>query len=168
MPLLLKIADAIGALTLWTGRFATAVLLLLIALVFYNVIGRYIVGGSPIWLQEMEWHLMAPAMLLGITLLMKEAGHVRVDMLYGRMPKRMQHFVDILSMIAGTVIAVLFVKYFYGFIESAWVVREGSADPGGMPGRYLLKASLAVCFVLLALQCCANALRHAHDFLAAR
>lgn len=161
MTIALKIADVIDAITRAAGRLAAVLLLLLIALVFFNVFGRYVVGGSSVWMQELEWHLMAPIALLGITVLMLEGGHVRVDMVFERLSPRTQSALDLFSMICGAVMAGLFIKYSSGFVESAWQVREGSPDPGGLPMRYVLKAMLPVCFALFGLQCCANAIRHA-------
>lgn len=168
MTTLLKFADGVGLLTLWAGRLATALVLFLIALVFYNAVGRYIVGGSPIWQQELEWHLMVPAMLIGIAVLIRDRGHVRVDILYNKLPEKTRHLLDALSMLVSAGIALLFIKYSQGFLESSWSVLEGSPDPGGIPGRYLLKSLLPVCFGLLALQCLANAILHLSDFLNAK
>ena len=129
----LAVADAIDMVTRIAGRIAAALLLALIALVFFNVFGRYVVGASPVWAQELEWHVMAPIALLGVTVLLLEGGHVRVDMLYDKLPGRAQHMLDLVSMLIGAVIAVLFIKYSYGFVDSAWSIREGSPDPGGLP-----------------------------------
>jgi len=157
----LAFADGIDRITKWAARLAAALLLALVALVFFNVFGRYVVGASPIWAQELEWHVMAPIALLGITVLMLERGHVRVDMLYDKLPVRARHALDLFSMLVGAVIAVLFIKYSAGFVESSWSLREGSPDPGGLPGRYVVKAMIPVCFGLFGLQCLANAVRHA-------
>src|SRR6056297_2317683 len=157
----LAFADGIDWITKWAARLAAALLLALVALVFFNVFGRYVVGASPVWAQELEWHVMAPIALLGITVLMLERGHVRVDMLYDRLPVRVQHGLDLFSMLVGAVIAVLFIKYSSGFVESSWSLREGSPDPGGLPARYVVKAMFPVCFGLFGLQCLANAVRHA-------
>jgi TRAP-type mannitol/chloroaromatic compound transport system permease small subunit len=157
----LAVADAIDMVTRMAGRIAAALLLVLIALVFFNVFGRYVIGASPVWAQELEWHVMAPIALLGITVLLLEGGHVRVDMLYDRLPERAQHGLDLVSMLIGAVIALLFIKYAYGFVDSAWSIREGSPDPGGLPARYVVKGMIPVAFGLFAAQCLANALRHA-------
>ncbi|MEM8958061.1 MAG: TRAP transporter small permease subunit [Pseudomonadota bacterium] len=156
----LRFADAVDRITFWASRLAAALLLALIALVFFNVFGRYVIGGSPVWAQELEWHLMAPIALLGITVLMLEGGHVRVDMIYDKLSVRAQHSLDLFSMLAGVVISVLFIKYSWGFVESAWTIREGSPDPGGLPARYVVKAMIPVGFALFGLQCLANAIRH--------
>lgn len=157
----LALADAVDRLTRAASHLATALLLLLIGLVFFNVFGRYVVGASPVWAQELEWHLMAPIALLGITVLMLERGHVRVDMLYERLPVRAQHMLDMVSMLCGAAMAILFIKYSVGFVESAWSIHEGSPDPGGLPARYAVKALIPVAFGLFSLQCLANAVRHA-------
>ncbi|MEL6205520.1 MAG: TRAP transporter small permease subunit [Pseudomonadota bacterium] len=161
MTTALRIAELIDAITKAAGRLAAALLLLLIALVFFNVFGRYIVGASPVWMQELEWHVMAPIALLGITVLMLERGHVRVDMVYDKLGPRAQHALDLFSMICGAIIAVLFIKYSQGFVDSAWSIREGSPDPGGLPARYVVKAMIPVAFALFGMQCIANAIRHA-------
>ncbi|MGI9503275.1 MAG: TRAP transporter small permease subunit [Geminicoccaceae bacterium] len=161
MKAALKLADRIDTLTRAAGKLATAVLLVLIVLIGWNVAGRYLVGGGSVALQELEWHLLAPIALLGITLLVLEKGHVRVDMVYNRLSVRAREWLDLIAMIAGVIIALLFIKYSAGFVESAWSLREGSADPGGLPGRYALKALIPIGFALFALQCLANAIRHA-------
>ncbi|MEL6837808.1 MAG: TRAP transporter small permease subunit [Pseudomonadota bacterium] len=157
----LAFADFVDRMTRAVSHLAALLLLILISLVFFNVFGRYVVGASPVWAQELEWHLMAPIALLGITVLMLEKGHVRVDMLFERLPQRAQHMLDMFSMLCGAAIAVLFIKYSAGFVESAWSIREGSPDPGGLPARYLVKGMIPVAFGLFALQCMANAIRHA-------
>ncbi|MGZ2259654.1 TRAP transporter small permease subunit [Roseobacter sp. A03A-229] len=157
----LAFADFIDRITKAASHLAAALLLVLIALIFFNVFGRYAVGASPVWAQELEWHLMAPVALLGITVLMLEKGHVRVDMLFERLSPRTQHMLDMVSMLCGAIMAVLFIKYSAGFVESAWSIREGSPDPGGLPARYVVKVMIPVAFGLFALQCLANAVRHA-------
>jgi TRAP-type mannitol/chloroaromatic compound transport system permease small subunit len=161
MDAALRLADVIDKVTRVAGKLAAALLLVLVALVFFNVFGRYVIGSSPVWAQELEWHIMAPIALLGITVLMLEKGHVRVDMLYDKLSWRAQQGLDLFSMTCGIVIAVLFIKYSSGFVDSAWSIREGSPDPGGLPARYVVKAMLPVAFALFALQCLANAIRHA-------
>lgn len=162
MDYALKLADRIDWLTKGASRLAAALLLALVALVFFNVFGRYVIGTSPIWAQELEWHLMAPIALLGITVLMLENGHVRVDMVYDRLPAVWQTALDLFSMICGVIIACLFIKYSWGFVDNSWSLREGSPDPGGLPARYIVKGMLPVAFALFALQCAANAIRYAN------
>lgn len=156
----LRFADGIDRLTEFLGRLAAVILLGMIALVAFNVIGRYVIGTAPVWMQELEWHLLSPIALLGIVVLMKEGGHVRVDMLYERLSPRLRAGIDLISMICGVAVACLLIKYSLGYVDSSYSIREGSPDPGGLPARWLLKSCLLAGFALLALQCLANALRH--------
>lgn len=161
MTRMLAVARAIDTLTLWAGRLAVALLLALVALVGWNVVARYAIGESPVALQELEWHLLVPVALLGVVVGLREGGHVRVDMLYDRLPGRVRTALDLASMLVGVVVGCLFVRYSIGFVDSAWSIGEGSPDPGGLPARWALKGLLPLGFALMALQCLANAIRHA-------
>lgn len=161
MNALLKFADAVDAFVTAAGKLAAALLLAMVALVAWNVIGRYFIGGASVALQELEWHLLAPVALLGISSLMLENGHVRVDMAYEKFSPKMQRILDLFSMLIGVAVAILFIKYSVGFVGSSYSLSEGSPDPGGLPMRYALKALIPVCFAIFGLQCLAHAIRHA-------
>lgn len=160
MALLLKLADAIDAVVRTLTKLAIVLVLVLVALVAWNVISRYALGFTPVWAQELEWHLLAPIALIGIASLMQERGHVRVDMLYERMGPRTREALDLVSMLVGVVIAILIIRYSIGFVDSAYSLREGSPDPGGLPYRYALKALIPFGFFVFGLQCLAHAIRH--------
>ncbi len=155
----LRFADFIDAMTRIISQIAAALLLGLVGLIFFNVTGRYVFGNAPIWMQELEWHLLVPVAMLGVVVLMLEKGHVRVDMLYEKMSLRLKHWIDFISMVLGGIIAVLLIKYSYGFVDNSFSLLEGSPDPGGLPGRWVLKGFLPFAFALLALQCTANGIR---------
>lgn len=161
MNALLKFADSVDALVRAVGKLAAALLLAMVALVAWNVIGRYFIGGASVALQELEWHLLAPVALLGISSLMLENGHVRVDMAYEKFSPKVQRILDLFSMLVGVVVAILIIKYSWGFVQSSYSIAEGSPDPGGLPMRYALKALIPVCFLIFGLQCLAHAIRHA-------
>jgi len=162
---LLRVAGAIDALTVWAGRFGALLVLAVVGLVAWNTLGRYVGGAGSVALQELEWHLLAPLALIGVASLMRESGHVRVDMVYERLGPRAQAAIDLGSMLVGCAVALLLIRYSTGFVTSAWSIDEGSPDPGGLPARWALKAMLPAGFALLALQCLANAIRAAQALL---
>ena len=155
----LKFADFVDGITRIFSKIASVLLLALIALVFSNVAGRYVFGNPPIWMQELEWHLLVPISLLGIIVLLLENGHVRVDMIYERVSPKAKCWIDLISMSCGAAVALLFIKYSYGFVNNSFSVFEGSPDPGGLSGRWVLKGFIPVAFLFVALQCLANAVR---------
>jgi len=162
MTAALRFADFVDAMTRLLSHIASFLLLALVALIFCNVAGRYVIGNAPVWMQELEWHLLVPVAMLGIIVLMLEKGHVRVDMFYDKMSPKAREWIDFISMLLGACVALLLIKYSTGFVENAFSLLEGSPDPGGLPGRWALKGFLPVAFALLALQCVANAVRSLH------
>lgn len=158
---MLALADRLEAFVRATGLIAAVATLLMILAITANVVARYALHTGAVWLQELEWHLLAPIALFGVAYALATGDHVRVDMLYERFPPRVRTILDLVSALVGLVVCILFVKFSLPFVERAWVLGEGSPDPGGLPARWALKALLPIGFVVLALQFLAMALRHA-------
>jgi TRAP-type mannitol/chloroaromatic compound transport system permease small subunit len=164
---LLRLADALEAVTDLIGRAAAWVTLLLVLLVTFNVASRYLFSWGTVWLQEAEWHLLAVIALFGITYTLRHGEHVRVDMLYERMTPRGQHLVDCVSALVLIAVALLAIRFSLNYVGQSWRIGEVSADPGGIPARYALKALIPIGFAVMILQAIVLALRHGALFLAA-
>jgi len=164
---LLRLADALEAVTDLIGRAAAWVTLLLVLLVTFNVASRYLFSWGTVWLQEAEWHLLAVIALFGITYTLRHGEHVRVDMLYERMTPRGQHLVDCVSALVLVAVALLAIRFSLNYVGQSWRIGEVSADPGGIPARYALKALIPIGFAVMILQAIVLALRHGALFLAA-
>ena len=109
----------------------------------------------------MEWHIFALIFLIGAAYTLKEDGHVRVDVFYSHMNPRNKAIVDLLGCVIFLIpFSILVIWTSIKFVEMSWVIREVSPDPGGLPARYLLKASITAGFVLVLLQGVAMALRN--------
>jgi TRAP-type mannitol/chloroaromatic compound transport system permease small subunit len=140
------------------GRAVSWLALVIVALMSVNVILRYLFSMGSVWAQELEWHLLVPLILFGTSYALRHGEHVRVDILYGRFTPRAKHAVDVVSALLAIAISALFIWYSLHYVEQAYVIDEGSPDPGGIPHRYLLKALIPIGFVLLLLQSLASAL----------
>ncbi|MEO1089092.1 MAG: TRAP transporter small permease subunit [Pseudomonadota bacterium] len=158
---MLELAARLEAVVRWVGRIAALAVLLLVVVVTCNVVGRYAFSAGTVWLQELEWHLLAPIALFGVSYALATGDHVRVDMLYERFPARLRCAIDLGAALVGIVVCLLFIKFSYGFVERSFVLQEGSPDPGGLPGRWVLKALVPLGFALLVVQFVALALRNA-------
>lgn len=164
---LLRLADALEAVTDLIGRAAAWVTLLLVLLVTFNVASRYLFSWGTVWLQEAEWHLLAVIALFGITYTLRHGEHVRVDMLYERMTPRGKHLVDCVSALVLIAVALLAIRFSLNYVGQSWRIGEMSPDPGGIPARYALKALIPAGFAVLIVQASALALRHGVLFVAA-
>ncbi len=77
-----QIANVIDSFTEKTGKFISWISLLLVAVIGYDVIMRYLFNSSSAAAFETEWHLFAALFLLGMAYTLKHDKHVRVDVFY--------------------------------------------------------------------------------------
>ena len=131
----------------------------MIALVATNVLLRYSMSLGSVWAQELEWHLLAAVVLLGMSYAQQRGEPVRVDVFYAAYGPRMKFAVDMLSHALSLLIALAFIRLSWGYVGQAWAVDEASPDPGGIPMRWLIKAMLPLGFGLLFLQALGALLR---------
>ena len=118
--------------------------------IFYDVFMRYVFKNGSIAMQEMEWHLFAVIMMLGITYALKEDSHVRVDVFYARFKPETKAIINIIGTIIFILpIALLIVTGSLGFVQEAYVTNEISMDPGGLTHRWIIKALIPLSFFLL-------------------
>lgn len=152
----------------WVGRCTSWLALVIVALMSVNVVLRYLFSIGSVWSQELEWHLLVPLILFGCTYAMRHGEHVRVDIIYGGFSEKNKGLVDLLSALLMVAIAALFIWYSLHYVQQAYVIDEGSPDPGGIPHRYLLKGLLPVGFALLLVQALASALASAEKLRSPR
>ena len=136
--------DAIGQATLYLT-------LAMIGLVATNVLLRYTLSLGSVWSQELEWHLLATVILLGMSYALQRGDNVRVDLFYADFKPRTKFVVNFVSGLLQLAIALLFIKLSLGYVGQAWAIDETSPDPGGIPFRWAIKGLIPVGFGLLAL-----------------
>jgi TRAP-type mannitol/chloroaromatic compound transport system permease small subunit len=161
-----KIADAIDDFIDRIGR-ATSWLALILALVMgANVLLRYGFSLGWIWTQELEWHILVPLTLIGMSYALRHGEHVRVDVLFAKFSERNKNLVDVIAALISMALCLLIIKLSIPYIAQSWSVGEGSSNPGGIDARYLIKAIIPLGFALLFLQSLAQGIRSALQFRA--
>jgi TRAP-type mannitol/chloroaromatic compound transport system permease small subunit len=138
------------------GRGAAWLTLAIVALMATDVLLRYAFSIGSVWAQELEWHLLAPLVLAGMTYALQKGDHVRVDIFYAKYPPRTQALVDAFSALLAVAFALLVIRYSLRFVAQSYAVNEISPDPGGLTHRWLLKALIPAGFALFALQAAAQ------------
>lgn len=144
--------DRVGALTAWIA-------LAMIGLVATNVILRYSLSLGSVWAQELEWHLLAALILLGMSHALQRGDNVRVDVFYARFSPATRRLIDGVSALLLITVSLLFIQLSLGYVEQARSIGEASPDPGGIPYRWLVKALIPLGYGLLVLQQLAHLLR---------
>lgn len=160
MQAIVLFVSAVGRLNAFVGKVFSWLALLAVLLCFAVVVQRYVFSTTQLWLQDLYvWLNGAMFMAVaGYTLLID--GHVRVDILYRPAAPRRKAIMDLIGVLLF-LLPYCAVVWLWGFeyVQRAWMLHEGSANPGGMPGLYILKTFILVFVVLVGLQGIAMALR---------
>ncbi len=137
----------------YLGYFTAFILLILVLLVVYDALARYLFSTGSIALQELEWHLFDVIILFGIAYTLKENAHVRVDIFYASFSAKTKTIIDIISSLFF-ILPFSFLIIYIGidFVNLSFVQNETSSNPGGLEYRYLVKALLPLSFIFLSLQ----------------
>ena len=153
MKLLRHICTWIDAINDHVGRFVAWTTLLLVMVTFVDVVMRYFFNTSYVFTQELEWHVFAFIFLMGAGYTLKNDGHVRVEVFYGKLSGKGRAWTNLIGVIFFLIPSCfMFIKTSIPFVVKSFEIMEGSPDPGGIPFRFLLKSCIPVGYTLLLLQ----------------
>ncbi len=150
MSRLVRLLDSVNELIGSSIAWLTFIMMLATCLV---VTLRYIFNVGSIALQESVMYMHGMVFMLGIGYTLKHQGHVRVDIFYEKFSTRTKAIVDLL----GTVVFLLPLGIFFllgslNYVSFSWSLFESSAQPGGLPGIFLLKTLIPLMAALLIIQ----------------
>jgi TRAP-type mannitol/chloroaromatic compound transport system permease small subunit len=137
----------------FAGFLAVSALVVLVLLVAYDALSRYLFSSGSIALQELEWHLFDIVIMLAIAYTLKVNSHVRVDIFYENYSKKSRAWINLMAQILF-IIPFSFLILYVGseFVMLSFSQMEGSTDPGGLPYRFIVKSLMPLAFLLLILQ----------------
>lgn len=138
----------------WVGSvIVTSAVFLFILVIFSNVIMRYVFNISFVFMAELEWHIFSFIFLLGAGFTLLHDGHVRVDIFYSQMDRKKQAWINFLGVIFFLIPSCyLVLTTTIPWVIVAYKIGEVSIDPGGIPARFLLKATLPIGYFLMLIQ----------------
>ena len=122
------------------GKFFSSFLPIIVFLVIYVVISRYLFGVGRADLQELALYLHALVFLGCAGWALAEEEHVRVDIFYKDKSDSYKRTINTLGLVFF-VLPVVFIISFYSidFIKLSWLLKESSTEPGGLKTVYLHK-----------------------------
>jgi len=88
----LSVIDLING---WTGRIVGHLLILMMFIVTFEVVMRYIFNRPTLWAMEMNQYLFCILIALGGGHVLLNRGHINVDILYGRFGERTRAIFDL-------------------------------------------------------------------------
>jgi TRAP-type mannitol/chloroaromatic compound transport system permease small subunit len=149
---LLRLSRLVDAANDRIGKVMYWAILLSVVVSAANATVRYSLNiGSNAWL-ELQWYLFSAVFLMcaGYTLLRNE--HIRVDIIFGRLPERVQAWIDIVGGVLCLLpMAIIIMVLAWPVFVESYEINEWSQNAGGLL-RWPVKLLLPVAFLLLTLQ----------------
>lgn len=100
--------------------FSVAGLLVIVAIVFYQVFGRYVLNSSPTWAENLALVLVLYVTLIAAAVGVRDAGHIGMESLLVLLPERMRNRVELL--IHGLILIFGLAMAYNGWVlgKSVW------------------------------------------------
>jgi TRAP-type mannitol/chloroaromatic compound transport system permease small subunit len=137
----------------WFGRTMAWLTLLMVVTMFVTVLLRYALNIPTIAVSESIIYMHALIFMLGSAYTLKHQGHVRVDIFYQRFDSRRQAWIEL---VGGLLLLLPMMLYIFisswDYVLFSWSRLEGSPEPGGLPGVFLLKSVILLFALLMLLQ----------------
>ncbi|MGP2491483.1 TRAP transporter small permease subunit [Mesorhizobium sp. PUT5] len=148
----LALSRAIDRLNEFVGKWVSWLILVSILVSSTNAVVRKAFNiSSNAWL-ELQWYLFSAAFLLAAAYTLKQNEHIRIDIVYGMWPRRVQHWIDLIGHIFFLMpFCLLMVYYLVPYVTRSVRSGEMLTNAGGLI-IWPAKAMLLAGFFLLALQ----------------
>lgn len=148
-----KIAEFIDTLNNGIGKAVSWLSLVLVLIIIADVCMRYAFSVTSSASFELEWHLFAAIFLLSAGWTLQHDKHVRVDVFYQNFSAEKKAWVNLTgTLLLLLPLCVVGVVEGFQFTKNAYLMGETSPDPGGLPGRFIIKSTIPLGFLLLGLQ----------------
>ena len=144
--------DRIGRTVAWFTLFMVLVQFVLVVMRYVFSSGNFLFL-STLWWQEAIIYMHGTLIMAAAGYTFLHNGHVRVDVIYRTASPRTQDWTDLIGC-ALFLLPVCYVIWWSAWpnVALSWRNLEGSTETSGIPYKYLLKSTVLVLAVLLALQ----------------
>ncbi len=146
------LVNFIDAVSEWSGRIFSWLVVAIISLSLFEVFTRRFLGKPTIWTHEIISYLFCGAVLLTIGYTMKYKAHANVDLIYEKLSPKTQAILDLIGYALFSVFFTIVVLYEgTRFAAISWSMMERTPSAFNF---YIFpaKTMLPVGFLLVALQ----------------
>jgi TRAP-type mannitol/chloroaromatic compound transport system permease small subunit len=146
---------AVTGLNRWLAVLASLLVFIMVAVISYEVVARYFFDAPTVWALELSTLLLGPYFMLAGPYLLHTAGHVNVDIVYGKLSARAAAIVDTgIYPIIGLIACVLIYQSIPVAMNS---IESGETSFSSWnPVIWPAKTLIPVAFALLLLQAVAE------------
>ncbi|MSQ56471.1 MAG: TRAP transporter small permease subunit [Limnohabitans sp.] len=133
MKLLLKLAELIDSINNKFGVFAMWAILISCVISCANAVIRFFFSNSSNGWLEIQWYLIAAAVMLGAGMVLRVNEHVRVDVIYGQLSTRAKVYIDLMGLIFFLIPVMMLLMYLsYPLFTDKFHSGEMSSNAGGL------------------------------------
>jgi TRAP-type mannitol/chloroaromatic compound transport system permease small subunit len=143
----------INGLNRLIGNVFSWLALAIVIVCFWVVVERYFFANTRLWMQDLYPWLNGVMFTAVAAYALYHNDHVRVDIFYRPASNVKKAWMDLIGVIVF-LLPTMFVVWTYclTFVTRSWGLQEGSANPGGAPGLFIVKGFILVFAVTVALQ----------------
>ena len=134
-----------------TGKTFSLLYVIVVGVVCFEVISRYLFNAPTSWAQEMMQFLCGVAYLIGGAYALQQGAHVKMGALYERFPPRVRALADILTFPIFLIFIVALVWQGGGYAWKSLMLGERSISAWAPP-VYPVKMAIAIGALLMLLQ----------------
>jgi TRAP-type mannitol/chloroaromatic compound transport system permease small subunit len=154
---LVRAADAVSRLF---GAVAAVLVIVLVVLMLYDVVARYVLNAPTEWGNDLNTWLMGSSFVLSIAYAMSTDSHVRVDLLYNRQTRRHIRIFDLIGLTLIVLPTVAWITYgLSDHFLTAYRTGERSGSGGWNPIVWPFKLILFVGFAIFTVQIAAEIIK---------
>ncbi len=159
MRFIRAVLKGIDSISIWSGKGVAWLVVAAMLLTLFDVFRRYIMGRAIMSAYELGYMLGGTFFLVGSAYVLQQRGHVRIDIIYNRLPPRARLVLD-LVLTAGLFFPVMGLLFYFAiaFAQASWGWREVTPETRLLP-MYPFKTVVPVAFGLLLLQGVAEFIR---------
>ena len=148
----------IDSINEWVGRFVSFFVLAIVLIIIYEVVMRYFLLKSQLWVPETSYFLFGALFVLGGGYALLHGGHVRLDALYERFPGKWKAIADLCTFVFFAVFCgVLLWKGWLMALDSVTMLER--TQSAFSPPLYPIKMMIPIGTGLLILQGLAKFIR---------
>lgn len=148
-----NISDAVGKLASWIS-------IILVFILLFEVVMRYWFNSPTAWGHELSTMLFGAFGILTGTYTLRHRGHVRSEVIYMKMPEKLQQLCDLIVNVLILIAFIVFFQMAFEFAAESWAMREVSAKSTWQPVLYPIKTVIPIGVGLLILQTLAEIVRN--------
>jgi len=152
---------AIDGISEWTAKAISWFCVALVLVLTYDVVMRYVFGGATIWAYETAVMLGATIYVMGWAYIESKREHIRIDVLFLRLPSRAQLIIDLIGnliFLLPLLMVMINTSVFYSL--RAWRIHEKLAETFWYPPAGPFKTMVVVGLSLFALQSAVQVIRN--------